>query len=410
MFCKVNLSYLIARRYLVKQKGAFSSFIIKLAIVATALSVAVMIMSVCVVGGFKTTIREKIYSFWGNVLVVPFNDNPAQIISPNPIKYDAQLLKTIQSNPLVESVSPFIVRPAILQNDGQMEGLKLKGISSEYAYSSKLNIEGKKIAFTDSNYSKEVILSQATAKKLRLKIGNNVLFYFLESGASLPRIRKLKIVGIYHTGMEDVDQFLALCDIRLLQQINNWKSNEINGYQIETKNEVDATLIAEQIFQNSDLSTQTITDTFPGIMDWLNIQDLSVRILLVIMSIVAIISLAAALLILIVERARITGVLKALGMTNGATQKIFLYIALLTGGLGVLLGNIFALAICFAQQRFGFLKLDEATYFMNTVPIQINFGYILLIDLVTLIISVLCMWLPTLYVRRMQPAKVLQFK
>lgn len=410
MFCRVNLSYLIARRYLVKQKGAFSSFIIKLAIVATALSVAVMIMSVCVVGGFKTTIREKIYSFWGNVLVVPFNDNPAQIISPNPIKYDAHLLKTIQSNPLVESVSPFIVRPAILQNDGQMEGLKLKGISAEYAYSSKLNIDGKKIAFTDSNYSKEVILSQATAKKLRLKIGNNVLFYFLESGASLPRIRKLQIVGIYHTGMEDVDQFLALCDIRLLQQINNWESNEINGYQIETKNEVDATLIAEQIFQNSDLSTQTIADTFPGIMDWLNIQDLSVRILLVIMSIVAIISLAAALLILIVERARITGVLKALGMTNGATQKIFLYIALLTGGLGVLFGNIFALAICFAQQRFGFLKLDEATYFMNTVPIQINFGYILLIDLVTLIISVLCMWLPTLYVRRMQPAKVLQFK
>jgi lipoprotein-releasing system permease protein len=236
------------------------------------------------------------------------------------------------------------------------------------------------------------------------------LLYFLETGSTLPRIRKLKVVGIYHTGMEDVDQYLAICDIRLLQHINNWSPKQINGYQIVAKDEKNTEAIADRIFKNSDLTSQTIGDSFPGIIDWLNVQDLTVRILLVIMSIVATISMGAALLILIVERANITGLLKALGLNNSATQKIFLYIALLTGTLGVLFGNLFAIGICIAQQKFGFLKMNEATYFMDTVPMELNFWYIFLVDIATLVVTVLCMWLPTLYVRRMQPAKVLQFK
>jgi lipoprotein-releasing system permease protein len=395
---------------LVKQKGAFSSFIIKLAVIATALSVAVMILSVCVIGGFKNVIREKIYSFWGHVLVVPYNDNPANIISPKPITYNDTLVKMISQDPQVASVSQFIVRPAILQSKGQMEGLKLKGIGTDYSFSTALHVSGRKIGFSDTDYAKQIIISQTTANKLLLKIDDDVLLYFLETGSTLPRIRKLKVVGIYHTGMEDVDQYLAICDIRLLQHINNWSPKQINGYQIVAKDEKNTEAIADRIFKNSDLTSQTIGDSFPGIIDWLNVQDLTVRILLVIMSIVATISMGAALLILIVERANITGLLKALGLNNSATQKIFLYIALLTGTLGVLFGNLFAIGICIAQQKFGFLKMNEATYFMDTVPMELNFWYIFLVDIATLVVTVLCMWLPTLYVRRMQPAKVLQFK
>jgi lipoprotein-releasing system permease protein len=406
----VNLPLLLARRYLVKQNGTFSSFIIKLAIVATALSVAVMILSVCVIGGFKSVIREKIFSFWGHVLVVPFNDNPSSIISSKPIEYNDSVMNLIRQDPQVASVSRFVVRPAIVQSDGQMEGLRLKGVASDYHFPASLQLTGGRIRFTDSNYAQQVILSRTTANKLLLNIGDDVLFYFLESGSISPRIRKLKVAGLYHTGMEDVDQYLAICDIRLLQHINNWAPNEINGYQVEAKDDAFTNAIADSVFNHTDLTSQTIEDSFPAIVDWLNVQNLSVSILLVIMSIVATISMGAALLILIVERASITGLLKALGLNNGDTQKIFLYIALLTGLLGVLFGNVIAISICLAQQKFGFLQMNEATYFMNKVPMQLNLWYVLLIDVITIVITVLCMWLPTIYVRKIQPAKVLQFK
>lgn len=369
-----------------------------------------MIMAVTVVGGFKQTIRGKLYSFWGHVLVVPFNDNPSNVVSAKPISYSPQLMAYMRQDPNVASVAPFVVRPAILQAKGQMEGLRLKGIGKDYTIPSSLQLKGADISYTDSSYAKEVIISQTTASKMRLAIGDEVLFYFLEQGASQPRIRKLKIVGTYHTGMEDVDQYLAICDMRLLQHINNWQPSDINGYQISAKNEDKSQAIADRIFADTELSPQTITDTFPGITDWLAVQDLSVRILLIIMAIVATISMGAALLILIVERASITGLLKALGLSNSATQQIFIYIALLTGGLGVLIGNIFAIGICLLQQRYGFLKMTEATYFMDTVPMLIQPGAILIIDAATIVITLLCMWLPTLYVRRMQPARVLQFK
>lgn len=369
-----------------------------------------MTLSVCVIGGFKSVIREKIYSFWGHVQVVPYNDNPANIISPKPIHYSDTLMKLIQQDSQVASVSRFVVRPAIIQSKGQMEGLRLKGIDAAYQFPASLQLSGNAIQFSDTDYARQVILSRTTANKLLLNIGDDALFYFLESGSTAPRIRKMKVVGFYHTGMEDVDQYLAICDMRLLQHINNWTAQQINGYQIVARNEEYTTAIADRIFKNSELTAQTIQDSFPGIIDWLNIQDLSVRILLIIMTIVATITMGAALLILIVERAKITGILKALGLSNSATQSIFLYIAILTGGLGVLFGNIIALTICIVQQKTGFLKMSESTYFMDTVPMNINCWYIFLIDICTLLITVLCMWLPTIYVRRMQAAKVLQFK
>lgn len=393
-----------------KQKGAFSSFIIKLAIVATALSVAVMILSVCVIGGFKSVIRDKIYSFWGHVLVVPYNENPGNIISPNPINADPALERSIRGYEGVRQLSRFIVRPAIAQHQGQMEGIKLKGIAPEYRWNRSLNLKGQAIRFSDTDYARQIVLSQTGAEKLSLRLGDSVLIYFLESGSATPRIRKLCVSGIYHTGFDDVDRYLAIVDIRLLQRINNWTPAQINGYQVDLYEERFADSVSQKIFRNSDLNTQTIAETFPGIMDWLGIQDLTVRILLIIMAIVATISMGAALLILIVERAAITGLLKSLGLDNAGTQKIFLYIALLTGGMGVFFGNVLALGICMAQQKFGFLKMDEATYFMDRVPVRIQLPYILIVDAATLLITVLCMIIPTLFVRRMQPAKVLRFK
>jgi lipoprotein-releasing system permease protein len=199
----------------------------------------------------------------------------------------------------------------------------------------------------------------------------------------------------------------------LLQRINNWKADEINGYQIDLKNELVADSVAAQIFYNylqQPLTANTMKDIYANIFDWLQLQDLNAELVIIIMAVVAIINLAVALLILIVEQARVVGLLKAMGMNETATRKIFLYYSAIIASFGIFVGNVLGLGICWLQQHFGFLKLNEATYYMSQVPVRINGWYVLAIDVATLLVCVLCMWLPSLYIRRIQPARVLQFK
>lgn len=410
----MNLPFFIARRYLLKQKGRFSSFIIRLATIATTLSVAVMIVAIAVVIGFKHEIKDRIFNFWGNVHVVPYTTSNTSIISPEPIEDMPDLVAAAKNKPEVKNITPFATRPVIINANQLTEGILIKGISHEYQFPQGIDITGSR-QFTDSNYDKTVILSKAIADKVLVNIGDDILLYFLEPGASFPRIRKVKVAGIYHTGLEDIDQKYAICDVRFLQKINGWAANEINGYQIELYDDKNAEAIADKIFndyipQNSTLTTYTMKDVFPGIFDWLQIQNMTAGLVLLVMAIVAIINLAAALLILIVEQARMVGVLKAQGMSNGMIQKIFLYHAGLIGGVGVLLGNIVGLGLCFIQKQTGVVTLMEDAYFMKTAPVHIVWWHVVLIDIVTLVLCILFMWLPSLYIRRINPAKVLQFK
>jgi len=409
----LNLPYFIARRYLLKQKGTFSSFIIRLAIIATAISVAVMVLAVAFITGFKYEVREKLFSFWGHVHINEYNPNPSNLVSPEPIRIDEALLKNVAALPHVKQVIPYALRPAILHAHGMMEGIKLKGVNADYDFIRKIHLKGNKINFSDTAYSKRILLSQTTANRLSLKPGDELQLYFLEPGSSVPRIRKVKLAGIYHTGMDEVDREFGLCDLRLLQRINNWSPSDINGYQIDLDHAKFSDTIANKVFDDyleAPLTTNTMATIYPNIFDWLQLQDINAQIVLVIMAIVAIINLAVALLILIVEKARMVGLLKALGMLPSTMQQIFLYHAGLIAFAGILSGNILGLGLCFLQKQTGFIKLSEATYYVSQVPVRINWWYILLIDAATLLLCLLCMWLPSLYIRRIQPARVLQFK
>jgi len=409
----LNLPFFIARRYLLRQKGSFSSFIIRLAILATALSVAVMVIALAFINGFKYEIREKLFSFWGHVHITEFNPNTANLISTAPITLDEQLLHRLKEIPDIVRVVPYAVRPGILQANKTMEGIKLKGITASYQLPSQIKFEGRAIDFSDTAYSKEILLSQTTANRLQLTAGDQLLLYFLDPGSITPRIRKVTVTGLFHTGMDEVDREFAVCDIRLLQRINNWNADHINGYQLDLKQAALADTVANLIFNDfidAPLTTNTMQDIYPNVFDWLQLQDINAQIVLIIMAIVAVINLAVALLILIVEQARTVGLLKALGMPYGSLRNVFLYYAALIAFAGILLGNVVGLGFCYLQQQTGFLKLSEATYYMSQVPVRINYGYILLLDAATLLVCLLCMWLPTLYIRRILPARVLQFK
>ncbi len=221
------------------------------------------------------------------------------------------------------------------------------------------------------------------------------------------------MAGLYHTGMEEVDKQFAICDLRLLQRLSGWAPNQISGYQVDLDNTALADTMAAQIHEQyilPPMAAQSITAIYEGVFSWLGMQDVNARILLIIVSIVAIINLGASVIILMVDRAVMVGLLKALGMPNAKLREVFLMLAGLIGACGVIFGNILGLGLCWLQQRFGFIHLPEDTYYMHTVPVRLLWWQVAVIDVATLALCVLCTTLPALYIRRIQPARVLQFK
>ncbi len=378
---------------------------------ATALSVAVMIVALAIVTGFKYSVAEKLFSFMGHIHVVPYDVTKSNAITPEPIFYDTALMAEMKKIPHVVSVSPFAQRPVIVQSHGQMDGLMLKGVTKSYHFLTGITTTGASIDYSDTFYSKQILLSQTTADRLNINLGDTVQLDFIENGT--PRIRRVRVCGLFHSGMEEVDKYYGVCDLRLLQRINNWPADSINGYQVDLDDQKYADTVSNFIHYNlvnAPLESYTTTENYSFIFDWLDMQSLNGAILLAIMAVVAIINMGSILVILMVDRAMMIGLLKALGMTFEGTRNIFLSIAGLIGFAGILLGNIIALSLCWLQVHFGLITLPEATYYMRYVPVKIIWWQVGLIDIVTLFLCVFCMWLPALYIRRIQPARVLQFK
>ena len=425
MFCRgaggwylrppVHLPLFLAQRFLRKQKGSFSAFIIRLAAGATALSVAVMLVAAAIVTGFQSTIEAKIHLFWGHLLVTPYSANPAELMSEVSVFRDsnteAQMGHALGGVPL----TPYALQPAILRTPNALEGIQLKGIPAGYHLPAGTERTGEELDFSDTAYSKDILLSRTTATRLELHTGDNLQLYFLHQGSALPRIRKLRVAGIYHTGLDEVDRNFALCDIRLVQRLAGWAPFEITGYQIDLPRERagEAEKLAQHFYDAvlpATLRAYTLPERYPQLFDWLRLQATNVRVLLGIMALIAIINLAAALLILMVDRARTVGLLQALGMSRGALMQLFIALAGGIGLLGCILGTGVALLLCGLQKATGFMKLPEETYYMHTVPVEVVGWHLLLINGVTLLLCLICMSLPALYLRRLSPTKVLQFK
>lgn len=412
------LPLLLARRFLSRTRGGLASFIIRLAIMSTALGVAVMIVALSLINGFQEAIQDKLFSFWGGIQIAPYTANPVKILRADPLEFDPQLFDALKAATGVRSVTPFIVKPGILQHrqsggDGAiLEGIQLKGLPQVYNLPSSVVLEGSRIPVADSGYSSSIILSNPTALRLNAAIGDTIRLYFMPPGAIAPRIRKLRICGLYHTGMEDLDRHFALCDIRLLQRLAGWESSQISGYQLDLENLDQVNEQAERIhaqYLRPPLYAYSLRQTYDGIFDWLGMQDINARILLIIVGIVALINHAAAMLFLIIDRTVTVGVLNALGMPAASLRAVFLYLAGLIGGWGILIGNVVGIGLCLLQQNFGFVHLPEETYYMRTAPISIPVMQVLLLNAAALLL-ILCAALPPLfYLRRAQPARVLRF-
>jgi len=355
------------------------------------------------------------FVFWGHTQVSMFSANPSSLIGDAPFPKDEQLIRDIRSVNGVASVYPFILKPAIVKAEKGLEGIKLKGVEPGYPMSSSdaIQFSGQPIQYTDSGYSSDLILSQATMNRLDLALGDAVFIVFFNPEQGNPTVRKLKVCGSFHTGMEEVDKGFGLCDIRLLRAVNRWGDQDISALQVGLKDYRQSEPISARIYQDylqPPMSVSTIKEIYPYIFSWLDFQNTNAALILVIMGVVAAINMATALLIYILERTQMVGTLKALGMQNRQIRRVFLYHAARVTLKGILWGVLAGVLLCWLQLQFSLIKLDESVYYMKTAPVSINGLYILLVALGTLIFCTLLMLIPVLIVRRVKIVHALKFK
>lgn len=409
----MNISAFIARRIAFNPQQSFSKFIIRLAIAATLISVAAMIVTVAFTTGFQYAISQKIFSFWGDIRVQHYEASRTSIAEETPIEKNDTVQQVLHANKEIKTIQAFATKNAIIKGSESIEGVLLKGVEKNYDFSNLRGFlqNGRWLHFPDSGYSSEINLSTYTANQLKLKAGDKVLIYFIQSDGS-HRVRPMTVAGLFKTGIEDYDKLYAISDLRLIQRLNNWKENEIGGYEIfiTDYHKLDTVSNAISYQLPAKWNSRTIRDVYPNIFDWLDLQDTTIAIALAIIIIVATLNLVTCLIILVLDRTRMIGILKAVGSPNASIQKIFLYHGTLITIIGIFFGNALALLLCWLQQRYGFITLPEDAYFISTAVVKISWWQVLLIDAGTLLICFLILMVPTFIIRKIQPARAVQFR
>jgi lipoprotein-releasing system permease protein len=410
----MHLSFFIARRIAFNKGSSFSRFIINIAIIATAISVAVMILATALVNGFQQVIQEKIFSFWGHIHITQYQPNAGPLTEQIPFAADTALVRQLHVTPGISFVNAYATKSAILKAEKDIEGVIFKGVDAQYDWQrlERFLVQGRPVQYSDSSYSPEIVISESMAKELRLQLNDKVIVYFIQGGGLPPRARKLTVTGIYKTGIEEYDKTYVIGDLDLIRKLNNWGPTDIGGYEVFTTNykEMDELGVHLGNIVSEKLFVRTIRDIYPNIFDWLRLQNKNELIILVIMTIVAVINMITAILILILERTNMVGILKALGMQNGGIQEMFLFQAAYIVLIGLAAGNTLGLGLAWLQQQTGFFKLPEESYYMSVAAIDLRWHEVVLINVCTFLICVFVLLLPSLIIRKITPVKAIQFK
>ena len=414
----MSVEFFIAQRIHKKSGGDrnVSPPAIRVAVVSIAIGLAVMIIAVAVVIGFKKEIRAKVIGFGSHIQITNFEINYS--FEMQPVAVSDTLMNELQNRFNILRVEKFATKPGIMKTDENFQGVVFKGVDEHYNwdfFQSNL-VEGRLPNIRSDSTTLEVIISQTIADKLHLKLNDSFLAYFIQEPV---RARKFNITGIYQTYFSDYDKIFILLDIKQIRQLNQWDEDMVSGLEIYVNDykRLDAT--ADSLYFELQMRKDRLDNTYlsqsikyrkPEIFDWLNVLDMNVVIILTLMLLVAGFSMISGLLIIILERANMIGILKALGQNNTSIRKIFLYLSAFLIGKGLFWGNILALSICLIQYHFGILKLNPDVYYLAKVPIDFSIVSVLLINLGTLFVTLLMLILPSYLVASISPAKTIRFE
>tara|TARA_B100000963_G_scaffold66999_4_gene55068 strand:- start:5376 stop:6647 length:1272 start_codon:yes stop_codon:yes gene_type:complete len=423
----MSVEYFISKKiYSTKEKNnSYTKPILRIAIFAIALSVAIMLISIMVIGGFKKNITSKVVGFGSHIIISKQSYN--SFFEKEPIKINLEYLNTLKSDPLIKHVNVFAEKPAVIKTQEEIHPIILKGVSTDYSWSFfKQNlIKGKVPTLKDNGFSNDILISKYISNILNIDVNDTLNLYFAQQP---PRVKKLKVVGIYKTEMIDFDEIFVLGSIKHIQKLNNWnninlssenyENNLVGGYEITLKDINDLDIVAEKIYEIESpvhpkfgaIDISTIKQTKNQIFQWLDLQDINVKIILFLMLTVATINMITTLLIIILDRINLIGTLKAIGYNNWSIRKIFLFISTKLITRGLLYGNIIAFSIAIFQKYFSLIKLDPKTYYMSTVPIDFNFINIIYLNIGTLIICYLILILPSYIITKIEPIKSIKFE
>lgn len=435
----MNLEFFIVRKIAFSGRKSFSAFIIRIAIAAVALSLSTMIITTSMVNGFQKEIRKKVLSFWSHLEIVPFSLSNS--LQETGVSIHQDFYTHPEMIPEARHIQVTALKGGLLKTGDDFEGIVLKGVGKDFDWNNLTPYlkQGTTLQTGTGNSFRQILISKATADRLQVALNDKVIVSFM--GSSI-RSRPFTIQGIFETGLEEFDKRYALVDIGIIQELNHWGSDTVGGFEIFLKQEqlfksrarsylltMFGSLLSEEQFaelsrdplevigervysriNNPRLDVQTIKSISPGIFDWLDLQTMNELIILTLMIIVAAINMITALLILILERTNMIGIMKALGADNISIRKIFLYYSAVIIGLGLLIGNVFGIGLCLLQQQFHFITLPQESYYLSYAPVHIDWAWIVLMNIATILFTILLLIIPSLLVSKITPVKAIRFQ
>ena len=410
----LKLEYFIAKRLITAKdhKSSISAPIIKIAIIAIALGMIMMIVSIATGIGLQQKIRQKVSAFNGHIIISGYNDNNSDV-STKPISIQQSFYPNFKNVDGIQHVQAVASKAGIIRTESAFEGIIFKGVGNDYQTENlkEYLTEGRLPNFK-SNLNEEVLISQYLCNRLGLKLGDKFVTYFMKENDEGFNLRNFKIVGIYNSGFQEFDASYVIGDIRHLQRINKWKPDQIGAFEVFVNNFTQIEPIGQQVYQetSSILDSQTIVEKYYYIFEWLKLFDFNIIIILIVMIAVSTINMVVALLVLILERTQMIGILKSLGANNWSIRKVFLYNAAYLIGRGLLWGNVIGIGLLLIQKYFGIIKLNPESYYVNVAPVDINLFYIFLLNIGTVVICLLVLLIPSFIITKITPSKSIRFE
>ena len=414
---KMNLPYFIAHRLIKgrREGTSFSRPINVIAIIGIAMGLAVMILAVAILTGFKQQIRDKVVGFGANIQIMNFDSNIS--FETTPISDTQKFIPAIKQIPGIKHLEVFATKAGIIRTDEDIQGVVLKGIGSDFdwKYFKSNMVDGSVFTVTDTGLTNKVIISKKISNMLRLKTGDSFAMLFIQDP---PRMRKFTISGIYETSLEEFDKMYVYCDIGHIKRLNGWRDDQVSGFEIfiddfdkldEMTSAVRDAIGYKITEEDTKFKVTNIRMKYPQIFDWLNFQDVNVIIIILLMLIVAGFNMISGLLILILEKTNMIGVLKSLGAEDITIRRIFLYQAAYLIGKGLFWGNLVGLGLAFIQLKTGVITLDPSSYYIKTVPVNLELIHILLLNAGTMAAIILMLLVPTKLISRITPVKAIRY-